>query len=51
MEPGTLQKTGGVINLPKFKIKNKFDLKDSLAKVSHMYKMKLMRTPICLCMI
>ena len=47
MEPGTLQKTGGVINLPKFKIKNKFDLKDSLAKVSHifnkMYKMKLMR--------
>merc|ERR1712156_1059124 len=33
MEPGTLQKTGGVINLPKFKIKNKFDLKDSLAKI------------------
>ena len=37
MEPGTLQKTGGVINLPKFKIKNKFDLKDSLAKVSHIF--------------
>jgi len=33
MEPGTLQKTGGVINLPKFKIKNKFDLKDSLTKI------------------
>ena len=35
MEPGKLTKAGGIVYLPKFKIKNKFDLKDSLSKVSH----------------
>ena len=33
MQPGTLTKSGATITLPQFKIKQKFDLKDSLSQV------------------
>merc|ERR1711935_1126977 len=36
MEPGKLTKAGGIVYLPKFKIKNKFDLKDSLSKIKNL---------------
>ena len=37
MQPGTLTKSGATITLPQFKIKQKFDLKDSLSQVSKYY--------------
>ena len=37
MQPGTLTKSGGTITLPQFKIKQKFDLKDSLSQVWKCY--------------
>ena len=37
MQPGTLTKSGATITLPQFKIKQKFDLKDSLSQVWKCY--------------
>ena len=37
MQPGSLTKSGATITLPQFKIKQKFDLKDSLSQVWKYY--------------
>jgi len=36
MQPGTLTKSGATITLPQFKIKQKFDLKDSLSQINEL---------------